>query len=236
MGSTPSLTEPDHIAVAPTWHTAILLLALFGFSFASVRAGNLAPVSSDHGRVASYLVVMAFEWTMIGFIWFGVRRHSFGLRDLIGGSWPGVGAVLRDLAIAVGFLILGLIILNGLGALLNAGPNDAIRNLLPQSSTEVAVYLGLTITAGFCEETIFRGYLQRQFTALTRASIGGIVLQGITFGAVHGYQGWKFTLVISAFGILFGLLVHWRQSLRPGMIAHFLQDGIGGLLARHFLR
>jgi membrane protease YdiL (CAAX protease family) len=44
-------------------------------------------------------------------------------------------------------------------------------------------------------------------------------------------------VVISLYGILFGLLAFWRKSLRPGMIAHFVQDGVGGLLlARHALR
>jgi membrane protease YdiL (CAAX protease family) len=37
-------------------------------------------------------------------------------------------------------------------------------------------------------------------------------------------------IIISVYGVLFGLLAAWRKSLRPGMIAHFLQDGVGGLL------
>ncbi len=64
---------------------------------------------------------------------------------------------------------------------------------------------------------------------------GGIVVQGIAFGAAHGYQGWKFMLLIAVYGSMFGLLAHGRRSLRPGMITHFVQDGLGGLLARHFL-
>jgi membrane protease YdiL (CAAX protease family) len=43
-------------------------------------------------------------------------------------------------------------------------------------------------------------------------------------------------LLIAVFGILFGLLAYWRRSLRPGMVAHFVQDGIAGVLARHLLR
>lgn len=91
----------------------------------------------------------------------------------------------------------------------------------------------LTLTAGFCEEVIFRGYLQRQFGALTRSVAGGIVLQGIAFGASHGYQGWKFMLLISVYGTTFGLLAWWRSSLRPGMIAHFVQDAVGGIVASY---
>jgi len=44
-------------------------------------------------------------------------------------------------------------------------------------------------------------------------------------------------LTICVYGCLFGLLARWRGSLRPGMMAHFLQDGVGGLLlAAHGLK
>jgi hypothetical protein len=32
-------------------------------------------------------------------------------------------------------------------------------------------------------------------------------------------------------GWLLGLLAYWRKSLRPGMLAHGLQDSIGGLVS-----
>jgi membrane protease YdiL (CAAX protease family) len=122
-----------------------------------------------------------------------------------------------------------------LGNLLQAEPNEAVRNLIPRSSTQVILFLTLTLTAGFCEEVIYRGYLQRQFSALTQCAAGGIVLQALTFGVGHTYQGWRFVLIISVIGIMFGLLARRCRSLRPGMMAHFLQDGVGGLLARKLL-
>jgi uncharacterized protein len=32
-------------------------------------------------------------------------------------------------------------------------------------------------------------------------------------------------------GWLLGLLAYWRKSLRPGMLAHVLQNGVGGVVA-----
>jgi uncharacterized protein len=236
LPSSPVLTESRHRAVAPGWHTAIVLLALLALSLAGALSGNL-PFVGTHGRATGYVLVTAFEWVVVAFIWYGVSRQGLSLRDLIGGSWARRVAVLRDLAIAVGFLIVcGVGVLNGLGYLLKAEPNQAIRSMFPQGPTEIILYLMMALTAGFCEEVIFRGYLQRQFAALTQAAAGGIVLQGIAFGISHGYQGWKFILLIVVYGTLFGLLAQWRRSLRPGMITHFLQDGVGGLLARHLLR
>jgi CAAX protease family protein len=236
MPSTPGLTESPHNAVAPAWHTIVVLAVLLGLSVAGARSRNL-PFVRAHGRAAGYLLVMMVEWITVAFIGYGLSRRGVSLPSLIGGSWARPLAALRDLGIALGFiLICAGGILNALGYLLRASPNQAIRNMLPHGTLEIILYLMTALTAGFCEEVIFRGYLQRQFTAVTRATAGGIVLQGIVFGASHGYQGWKFMLLIVVYGILFGLLAQWRRSLRPGMIGHFLQDGVGGLIARHALR
>lgn len=228
-------SAPGHRGVAAAWHTVVVLLALAGLSLAGARSGNL-PLVREYGRAAGYVVTMAIEWGIVAFIWYGVRRRGTSLRELAGGSWARPVAVLRDLGIAAGFLIAAQFVLGAVGYLLKAAPNQAIRNLLPRGPGEVILFLLLALTAGICEEIVFRGYLQRQFAALTGAAAGGIVLQGIAFGAAHGYQGWRFMAVIAVYGCLFGLLAHWRRSLRPGMVAHFLQDGVGGLLARHLLR
>jgi uncharacterized protein len=233
--STPVAAELPYPAVAPAWHTAIVLAVLLGLSLAGARSGNL-PFVAAHGRVAGYLLIMLLEWGTVGFIRYGVSRRGIRLLDLVGGSWARPVAIVRDLGIAVAFLLVSIMILNGLGYLLKVVPNQAIRNMLPRSPAEIVVYLMLASTAGFCEELMFRGYLQRQFAALTHSVAGAIVPQGIVFGAAHGYQGWKYMLLIAVFGSMFGLLAYWRRSLRPGMLAHFVQDGIGGLVGRHLLR
>jgi len=236
MISTQAATDTSYRPVAPAWHTIIVLLILFGLSLAGARSGSMPGIGA-HGRVAGYVLIMVVEWITVAFIWYGVSRRGIPMSDVVAGSWARWVYFLRDLGIAVAFLLIcGIAVVNGIGYLLKAQPNQAIRNMYPHGPIEVMLWLMLALTAGFCEEVIFRGYLQRQFAALTRAAIGGIVLQGLVFGISHGYQGWKFMLVISVYGLLFGLLAHWRRSLRPGMITHFLQDGVGGILAGHFLR
>ena len=236
MPSTPAPVEPRHRAVAPAWHTAIVLFVLLGLSLAGAVSGSL-PFVGKFGRAWGYVLIAAFEWIVVGFIWYGVKQRAVSLRDLIGGRWARPVAVLLDLAIAIGFLaVCGGGVLNGLGYLLKAAPNQALRSMFPHGPSETILFLVLALTAGFCEEVIFRGYLLRQFAAWTHAAVGGIVFQGIAFGISHGYQGWKYMLLIAVYGTLFGMLAQWRRSLRPGMITHFLQDGIGGLLASHFLR
>jgi len=234
--STDAFSDPSHAAVAPAWQTVVVLFVLFGFSLLGALRGNL-PGSSAHSRVSGYLLVMIVEWAIVAFIWHALSRRGIRMPDLVGGSWSRPSAFFRDFGIALAFLaVCGVGLNNAEGYLLKATPNPAMHNLFPHGSAEVTLYLMLSLTAGFCEEVIFRGYLQRQFAALTRVTSGGIVLQGLAFGASHGYQGWKFMVLIAVYGMTFGLLARWRRSLRPGMISHFLQDGVGGIVAAHFLR
>jgi membrane protease YdiL (CAAX protease family) len=227
----------DSQSIAPVWHTAgvlLLLAALITLSALLHRMGGPDHVSH---RVQGYLVILTAEWLITAFIGFGCRLQGIPLRTLAGEMVLSWRAVLRDLGLAIAFLIAANIVLGILGSLFRSAPNQAVRNLLPQGGAEVTVYLLLALTAGICEEVIYRGYLQRQFTAWTRSVAAGIIVQSLVFGVSHAYQGWRMVLTISVYGCLFGLLAHWRGSLRPGMIAHFLQDGAGGLLlARYALK
>ena len=105
-----------------------------------------------------------------------------------------------------------------------------MANITPKTTFELVVWLGLSATGGFCEELTFRGYLTRQFSAWTGSRAFAIVLQGVVFGLAHGYYQ-KVMVVIVVQGWLLGVLAHWRKSLRPGMLAHGLQDTIGGVVA-----
>lgn len=87
-----------------------------------------------------------------------------------------------------------------------------------------------SLTAGICEEAVYRGYLQKQFTALTKSLPAGIILSALAFGAAHSYQGFARASLIAFMGAMGGILAHWCRSVRPGMIAHALQDVLGGLI------
>jgi uncharacterized protein len=202
-----------------------MLSWLLGISFIG------AHLDLASGHVVTYSIVILMEWLMVAFIWWGLKRRGIRLSDLVGGSWARPLYFLRDLALGIAFLLVfGFALLQGLSYLLNPETPKAMATMMPQNWSEMILWVLMAVTAGFCEEVIFRGYLQRQFSALTRSLVGGIVLQGIVFGLSHGYQGWKLMLLITVYGICFGWFARWRRSLRPGMLAHALQDTAGGLL------
>ena len=234
--STATSPQPENHAVAPAWHTVLLVLIMLGLSGLSAYSQGLPSVGRARNQIARYVTSIVMEWLILGFIWFGLRLRKQHMRVLLGENWGGARQILRDLGIAVLFLIISNLVLKLISHLLKAAPNAAIIGLLPHTPSEIAVFSLLTVTAGICEEMIFRGYLQRQFSVFFRSTAAGVAVQAIMFGASHGYQGPKFMLIIVVYGVLFGLLAQSRRSLRPGMFAHFLQDLTIGIAAGRFMK
>ncbi len=244
MGDSAAKTPPreaglESAVIAPAWHTSVVLLLLGTLAAAAVLGGRHAG-GHIHHRLVGYAISMAAEWLIFGFIAMGPRWHGPSLKALTGRFSPTLRSVALDLGIAVAYLLVANVLLaalgSGLGHLMKAGDTEALKEMLPHTILEDAVFLLVALTAAICEETIFRGYLQRQFAGWTRNAAAAIVLQGIAFGAAHAYQGTTQIIVIAFYGFMFGWLAWWRKSLRPGMLAHFLQDGIGGLVLVKFMK
>jgi hypothetical protein len=185
------------------------------------------------GRLPNYLFVILFEWATVALIMWGLNRRGIRLSEVIGGRWTRGLDVLRDVGLGIAFIVIFGGTVQFLTQLLNVAPPPNMLKMLPQTRLELIAWVFVSLTGGFCEEVIFRGYLQRQLTALSHSVVIGIVLQALVFGLAHGYQGWKMMSLISLYGSCFGVLAHWRHSLRPGIIGHALQDTAGGFLA-HF--
>ena len=104
--------------------------------------------------------------------------------------------------------------------------------LAPNSGVEVFLWICLSATAGFCEEVLFRGYFQMQFSRLLRNRWIALIAVSILFGLGHGYEGPQRMVLIALLGLALGILSMVRKSLRPAMIVHTMQDAISGLLLR----
>ncbi len=247
--TTPASPQP----VAPLWHTALLVLVLVGFSFAGAKSQHT--LAGTH-RIPYYFIQMAYEWLLTAYVLWGVRKRGVTLRELTGGRWRHPEDALLDVAIAVGFWMVALVVLAAIGVILAAATGQlgggaateqarvaqacaqlkSIGFVAPQNGRQLLLFFGVAATAGFCEEIIFRGYFQHQFAALTRVTALGVIGQALLFGAAHGYEGPSRMIAIAAYGALFGLLALWRRSLRPGMMAHALHDGVVGALIAPLMR
>ena len=233
----PSAGPPRPTPVGSVWHTVILVLFLLSLALLQYRPQLQARVTPLPHLVTVYVATIVYEWILVGYVWlFGLRRRGVRISELVGGRWHTSVDFFIDFGIALGFWAVVLVVLGLLSYLLHFSGEEAAQFLLPRTPLEMAVFLVLACCAGFCEELVFRGYLQRQFFAWTGNLVAGVVLQAIVFGAAHVYQGLKAVLVISVYGAMFGTLAALRKSLRPGMIQHAGQDTVSGLAGRFALK
>jgi uncharacterized protein len=216
--------------VASPIHTILVLAALGGWAIWHKSFAQLN-LTANPNRVRFYVVTIFFEWLLFVLVVAGVRRSGASVLIVLGDHWTSVRQVLRDIGIAAGFWIVAWVLLWILGWLLRIAALGRNVSMLPHRGIELTFWIALSVTAGICEETIFRGYLQRQFMALTKSAPAGILLAAAAFGAAHAYQGFRMTILISLYGAMFGILAYWRASVRPGMIAHAWQDSFNGVLA-----
>jgi membrane protease YdiL (CAAX protease family) len=233
LAATPAPT-PARRLIAPWYHTLIFLAILAGLAWWGTYV-NKASLPSIGGGDAThpsqawaYLVNMGGEWLMIFFIWAGVNDRQ-GLRGLTGGRWSSWKQVAIDFAIAAPFWVLWTATARFTWRLI--GPPHGSHGPVtfpPHGLLDIAGWLAVSVTAGFCEEIMYRGYLQQQLQAVTGNAAVAIAAQAVLFGLGHTYQGWKPVFVISILGLLYGLLAYWRRNLRSTMIAHAWSDMFEG--------
>jgi membrane protease YdiL (CAAX protease family) len=236
MATTSTATDlqpnPKRKLIAPLWHT--ILFVLFIISYAYYGQTSVPRIQNKHlqSKVTLYLFMILLELVLVSYVWFlGVKPAGGSFRGLIGGKWNTFRDVLRDIGVAFLFWLVVIVMLVGLQFSIGKSPETAkaVLMLAPSSLPEMIVWIILAVTAGFCEEFIFRGYLQKQFHAITGSDAAAVAMQAICFGIAHSYQGVKSMVTITVYGALFGMLAAYRDSLRPGMIQHAMQDSFSGL-------
>jgi len=228
--------------VAPAWHTGILLAYIAAISWMSAStatgppAGDTTSISSTLPRPVIYATVLVSEWILFGIAYWGVRLRGISVGSMLGYRWSGWNGFGRCLFLAAACWVGTFAgVAQGLDALgfRQAEEVQRVADLvLPRGPLEIAIWTVVSATAGFVEEFVFRGYLQRQFGAWCRNPYAGIVLSAIVFGAGHLYQGLASATMIVVVGLCFSFMAHLTKSLVPGVIAHAWEDLYSGLSGR----
>lgn len=218
-------------------HTAAFVCVFLALTAGGALFQTSAPthpgrLQQHPGVVGLYLSLIAVEWALVFWVSRGVRRSGTRLRDLVGGRWTSARDVGADALLALPIWALWAGGQLARDHWLGPGHAASVGALLPRQPVEAVLWIALSMSAGFCEEVAFRGYLQRQLIALTGSRLLAILLQATLFGISHGYQGVRATISVAVYGTLLGLVALWRRSLRPGMLAHAWSDIFSGLLVR----
>ena len=236
----PEVTAPRKL-LAPVWHTVLIVVIMLLNSYGSAKLasgamGQDAKAITENVRVVQYAVTIVLEFFLLFLVWIGLRLNGTRIQDVIGGRWDTAAAFWLDVAIAIGFAFVAYWTIFGLSFALGLAKPSQIEQtkklasmLAPHTWHALLLFVLLSTIAGFVEEIIFRGYLQKQFAILSGNIYAGLIGSALIFGAGHGYEGARRMVLIFILGLMFGYLALWRKSLRPGMIGHAMFDSAQGV-------
>jgi membrane protease YdiL (CAAX protease family) len=103
---------------------------------------------------------------------------------------------------------------------------ELLRFFLPATALERRWFVVLSLSAGFCEELLFRGFLLRYLHTwpLHLNLAMAALLAAIVFAAHHIYQGRAGVTTSMVGGLVFTVILLVSGSLLAGMLFHALAD------------
>lgn len=224
------LTLPDHLLVL--FIVAGLPLRAW-FSMRALRAAPAEALPALRRRLWARAILS--QWTLVilvGAVWLWTHRSPVSLRLPVLPT-PGLVGVL----VGVG-TITSLVLRQR--PQLERDPElrrrirerlAPVERLLPHHAQEFPGFVPLAITAGVCEEFLFRGFLLWYLAHLMPPPVAW-VLQAVLFGLGHAYQGMRGILLTGLVGAFLTAVVFVTGSLVPAMLIHALMDLNAGDLAR----
>jgi len=196
------------------------------------------PAFRTREKIILYGTTITFQWILLAIV---------AWRSLARGLTPTEMGLIRsfDVPLAAWSVIGALAVgtfqwfnLRRLGRMTGAVPElmrKLAERLLPQNSVESGPYAALAVTAGVCEEFVYRGFAMAALARTGMAVWLVLLLSSVLFGLAHAYQGRSGIVGTTVMGLLFGLSRLATLSLIPAMIWHAGVDLVAGVAGPRFL-
>jgi len=200
--------------------TVVLVAGLPPLSVLQARA--LAEVALP-SRLALYAQTSISLWLLAG-----VTAAVAVLSDI---SARGLGLFTLPLVptlLWTGSLTLAAVGLQLLAHRLGVRESAILAGLLPRTSGERLAFLGVSVSAGVCEEIVFRGFLIPAVAVAVGSPVVAAVIAAAVFGLLHAYQDFSGALRAALLGAVLSTVLLATGSVVPAILAHVLIDVIGG--------
>jgi uncharacterized protein len=197
------------------------------------------PRVESHERIALYVSTIGFQWAAVGVAGWRAWAHGYTSIELGLGTGPNLSRTLET-------AVFGTLILAGLhwvnfrrmGRLFDKLPPRVpamASRILPQSLRERAPFLALALTAGLCEEFLYRGFAMAAFARAGFPIWASVVVSSVLFGIAHIYQGRGGSIGTGILGLLFGLSRTLTGSIWPVTAWHAAIDIVAGIAGPRYL-
>jgi len=189
-------------------------------------------------RIALYASTIAFQWLAVAVVAWRAWIHGYTAVEL-GLTMAGRSRIL--IASVVGAMTIATLQwlnLRRMGRIpvASRGSIQAIaERILPQSPLELLPFLALAVTAGLCEEFLYRGFAMAVLGRLGSPGWVAVLLSSILFGMAHLYQGRAGFASTMVMGIVLGSGRMGFGSLIPVMLWHSAVDIVAGVAGPRYL-
>jgi membrane protease YdiL (CAAX protease family) len=197
------------------------------------------PHVSSIERLVLYASTIAFQWLAVAIVGWRVWAHGYTAAQL--------GLVLQDrtklivaglVGAAIGGALQGLNLRRvGRIPVESRGPLQAVADrILPQAAVELPPYFALAITAGLCEEFLYRGFA---IAALAQTGLRAwlvVLISSLLFGLAHSYQGRGGMVMTFLVGLVLGVSRLTYNSLIPAIFWHSAIDAVAGVAGARYLK
>ncbi len=177
-------------------------------------------------RGSYFLRLFIWEWSLAAAVTVvaalaSVPLAKLGLRGLDEPGWVLVGTMVMTMA-----LVQLVLLRSARGRDVFQQRLKVAEALLPTGKFERWLYATLSLSAGICEELLFRGYLWWYLATWTPGlpEWGFYLITSAMFGFGHLYQGGWAVLQTTLTGAILAFLYRYTGSLIPAMVFHALVD------------
>ena len=190
-------------------------------------------------RRAGYAEIVGVLWALaaacavavpVGQLWqTPIRADDVAWLPLVGHAGQGARSVTDGVAIGllIGALVPAVMVMASPALRASfARRLEPMRWFLPVTTAERWWFVAVSVSAGVCEEVVYRGFLLRYLHAGPWALPAGAALavMAVAFGLAHLYQGWLGVLTTGLLGLVFGGLFVATGTLLIPIVLHAVID------------
>jgi membrane protease YdiL (CAAX protease family) len=196
------------------------------------------PSVSTMERLALYTSTIAFQWAAATLVAWRAWAHGYTAAQLGLNLHDRIRIIVASLVGAATIATLQWLNLRRMGKVpaTARGALQAIaERILPQSAVELLPYLALAITAGLCEEFLYRGFAMAVLSRVGLPVWTVVLLSSVLFGLAHLYQGRGGLVSTLVVGAVLGTGRIAYDSLVPVIFWHSAIDVVAGIAGPRYL-
>ena len=198
------------------------------------------PAIGTKERIVLYGTTITFQWILLGVVAWRCLARGLTAAELGLAQGVTIELVFLSLAGATFFGAFQWFNLRRVSKMSGPVPDFMRRlaeRLLPGKAVELAPYCALAVTAGVCEEFLYRGFAMAALSRAGMASWVVVIVSSILFGLAHAYQGKSGIAGTMVMGLVLGTSRLLWGSLVPVMMWHTTVDVVAGIAGpKHFFR